>query len=134
MVDRDRETVLLEREYKKRLAVEQARAKGIERISKKRALKKKVKDLRFKQSKVGRTLVAGKIVLGRIGTVAGKVGEGFEKATAGMERGTKATQQAVRGAGLSPMEKAFAQPMKKGKKKKQPKPFDLNEALKRMPQ
>ena len=76
MVDRDRETVLLEREYKKRLALEEARAKGIQRISKKRALKKKVKDLRFKQSKVGRTIVAGKIVLGRIGTVAGKVGEG----------------------------------------------------------
>ena len=125
----DKETILLEKELKKREALERARAKGIERRTKKQLLKKKVKDLRFKQSKIGRTVIAGKIVLGRIGMIAGKVGEGFEKATKGMEKGAKATQQAVRS---SPMERAFAQP--KGKTKKQPKPFDLNEALKRMPQ
>ena len=70
----------LEKELKKRQAIERIRTQNIQKIGKKQALIKKVRELRYKQSQLGRTVTAGKIIFSRIGKITGDVGKGFSKA------------------------------------------------------
>ena len=115
----------IQRELKQRQAVESARGKKIKRYQEKQALMKKVKDLRFKQSKIGRTVTAGKVVFGRIGAVTKGIGKGFERTTQNVGK----SQQTI-----SKPQKALIGNAMLGKPAKKKKPFNIDEVLARMPQ
>lgn len=156
--------VKLQAELKKREAVEEERKlhrknyvenlQEMNQIGKERAeLKSKVKSLRWKQSKTGQAVGRGTAIVKNIGhtfhqmgVVAGRVGEGFDKA----QKNLKKT-----GIGVSPFpaqarptvrqppvssisaligtgQPQQAQPQRAVRQVAQPKPFNLNEAMANM--
>jgi|LGOV01.1.fsa_nt_gb hypothetical protein len=115
----------LQKELKKRQALESVRNKKIGRYYEKKALEKKVKDLRFKQSKVGRTIVAGKVVFKRIGAVSKGIGQGFERTTRQLGKSQR---------DVSKPEKTLIGESIMGKPAKKKKPFSIDEVLSKMPQ
>lgn len=116
----------MQKELKQQLVVESLRKKKIKKQQQQQALVKRVKDLRFKQSKIGRTIATGKVVFKRIGAVTKGIGEGFEKATKSIGKSQQDVSKPQRTLIGSP---AISKPMKKKKK-----PFNINKVLAGMPQ
>lgn len=109
----------LQRELAKRQAIEESQ-KEMAEIGKKRAeLKAKVKALRWKQSALGKTVETGKRVFTGIGTGLGKFAEGLEKAGKSLEASDKEMTKSMKGT------------MKK--KKKMPKPIDMESFIAGLP-
>jgi len=137
----------LQAEIRRREAVEQGKQE-IKQIGMKRAeLKKKVKQIRFQQSGLGRTITRGKKIFSNIGVVAGKLGESFEKTTRGIKPESlpkpqqQVPQQMRMGSpiasamlGAEPQIPRPSMPRPSKKKVKKMKPFNMNEFIAGLPQ
>lgn len=71
------EITKLRREIARRKNIEEGRKEMAQREMKKQALKKELKELKFKQSGLGRTITTGKVIFGRIGEGFKRVGQGL---------------------------------------------------------
>ena len=115
----------LQKELKKRQVVESVNKQQVQKYQQRKALEKQVKELRFKQSKFGRTVTTGKAIFGRIGAVTKGIGKGFERTTQNVGK----SQQAI-----SKPQKALIGNAMLGKPAKKKKPFNIDDVLSRMPQ
>ena len=115
----------MQKELRQREKTESKRKQGVTQHQKKMALVKKLKDMRFKQSKFGRTVTTGKAIFGRIGAVTKGIGKGFERTTQNVGK----SQQAI-----SKPQKALIGNAMLGQPAKKKTPFNIDEVLSRMPQ
>lgn len=130
----------LQAEIRRRESVEKGKQE-IKQIGQKRAeLKKRVKQLRFQQSGVGKTITRGKKIFSNIGIVAGKLGESFEKVTKDIKPSTLPKSQPIQQMPIgSPVTNAMVGaeqtlPIKTGKRIRKGKPFNISEFIAKLPQ